>query len=547
MKIALAQINPTVGALEANKQKILRFHEAAAGAGAELVVFPELALTGYPPRDLLDMPDFIRRNTQTVEELAVAMRGGPGAIVGFAQPVNVIHGKRVHNAAALIDEGRLLSTHFKSLLPTYDVFDEGRYFEPAHERKVGVFRGVRLGITICEDIWNDELYLSRRLYHDLDPVAEMAEQGVALLIHIAASPFHLGKRKIKAQMYQRAAQTHGVPLVQVNVVGGNDSLIFDGWSNVWSPEGGVVAQAARFREDLVLWDREQGGGRRASAADVEDTEEDLYDALKLGVRDYVGKCGFSSVHIGLSGGIDSALTAALAVDALGADAVVGISMPSHYSSEGSKTDAQKLAAHLGIAVRTVQIGPVFDAFLAELEPLLRGASFGVAEENLQARLRGDVLMTLSNKFGTMVLTTGNKSEMAVGYCTLYGDMSGGLAVLADVLKTRVYKLANWVNRNGERIPHNSIHKPPSAELRANQRDTDSLPPYDRLDPIIEGYIEQMLGPEELIARGNDPEMVARIVRMIDFNEYKRQQAPPTLKVTPKAFGFGRRMPIARGE
>ena len=546
MKIALAQINPTVGALEANRRRILDFWERARAAGADLVVFPELALTGYPPKDLLDLPDFVRRNVEALEALAGAMRDGPGAIVGYAQPRDgeAGAGKPLHNAAALIDGGRIVSRHYKSLLPTYDVFDESRYFEPAPAVEVAVFRGLRLSITICEDFWNNALYAPARLYRR-DPVDELAGRGVDLMIHIAASPYSVGKRAIKARMYEAIARRWGRPLIQVNTVGGNDNLIFDGWSNVWNARGRVAAQAAEFREDLLVWDTADAGDGRPP--EVEDNEATVWQALRLGIRDYLEKCGFKKAVVGSSGGIDSALTLALAADALGPENVVSVAMPSRFSTGHSQSDAAELARRLGIEHRTLAIEPIYRTFLEQLDPLFQGTDFGLAEENLQSRARGCLLMTLSNKFGWLVLATGNKSELAVGYCTLYGDMCGGLAVLGDLLKTDVYALARWCNREEERIPRAIIDKAPSAELRPDQFDTDSLPPYDVLDPIIQLYVEEHLGIEAIVARGHDEPTVRRVLRMIDRAEYKRQQAAVCLKVKGKAFGSGRRMPIARGE
>lgn len=546
MKIALAQINPTVGALDSNSSRILDYYRRAAAAGAELVVFPELALTGYPPQDLLDLPDFVEKSTRALDDLARGMTG-PGSILGYVQPRKAVDdpGKPLYNAAAVIDGGRIISRHYKSLLPSYDVFDESRYFEPANELQPAVFRNMRLGITICEDIWNTGIdeSLPQRLYHR-NPVQELAGQGVDLLINIAASPYSIHKQGVKAGIYRNEATRHGIPLVQVNQVGGNDNLIFDGWSNVWNEKGLVVAQAARFEEDLLIWDSAAG----ADGADPEtgNTEELLYSALRLGVHDYVYKCGFEKVLIGLSGGIDSALTAVIAADAIGPENVVGISMPSQFSSDHSRNDARQLADRLGIEYHEIPVETIYGSFTKELGPLFKNLPFNVAEENLQARIRGTLLMTMSNKFGYLVLTTGNKSELAVGFCTLYGDMNGGLAVLADVLKTRVYNLARWINRNGERIPSSTIDKPPSAELRPGQLDSHSLPPYKLLDPIIEAYVVDVSSPGEIISQGHDPDLVNRIIRMIDRTEYKRQQAAVCLKVTHRAFGPGRRMPIARG-
>ena len=545
MRIALAQINTTMGAIEGNSARIMEAYAEAAGAGADLVVFPELAITGYPPRDLLDQPEFVRHNVAALERIAAAMTG-PGSIVGYAQPNETGRpGKPLFNAAALIDGGRILSRHHKTLLPTYDVFDEARHFEPSAGVEIASFRGRRLGITICEDFWSTALYDPQPLYAR-DPVRELGELGCDLMININASPFSIGKRRVKARMYEEATRRWGTPLVVVNLVGGNDSLIFDGWSNVWDRRGGVVAQAAGFREELLLWDWTEDNGDRGAPVDTGEPIENLYEALLLGIRDYVGKCGFQRVCIGLSGGIDSALTAALAADALGPENVFGVLMPSRFSSDHSLVDARALADNLGIERLEIEIEPVYQAVVGQLAPTFAGTAFGLAEENVQSRARGVLLMALSNKFGWLVLSTGNKSELAVGYCTLYGDMCGGLAVLADLLKLRVYELSRWINRNGERIPCNSILKPPSAELREGQLDSDSLPEYDVLDPIVEAYVEDRLGAEEIIARGFDEKLVRRIIRMIDGAEYKRQQAALALKVTGKAFGLGRRMPIARG-
>ncbi len=544
MRIVLAQINTTMGAIEGNSARIMAAYHEAARLGAELVVFPELAVTGYPPKDLLDHPDFIRRNVAALERLAGLMTG-PGAVIGYVRP-NPGPGKALFNSAALIDGGRVVSSHDKTLLPTYDVFDEARHFEPAAEVRLADFRGRRIGIAICEDFWSTALYRPWPLYRR-DPVEELGRLGPELMLNINASPFALGKRKIKAKMYEETTRRWGVALGVVNQVGGNDDLIFDGWSNAWSARGGVVAQAEGFAEELLVWDWDPADGGGGVPADPGETIRNLHDALKLGIADYVRKCGFSRVLIGLSGGIDSALTAALAAEALGPENVVGVLMPSRFSSDHSLADAEALAANLDIEHHTIPIQPVCDALERQLAPLFAGTPFGLAEENIQARARGNILMAISNKFGWLVLSTGNKSELAVGYCTLYGDMSGGLAVLADVLKTRVWELSRWINREREIIPRSSITKPPSAELRPDQTDQDSLPPYDVLDAIIAAYVEDYAAPEEIIAMGHEEALVRRVLRMIDRAEYKRQQAALPLKVTAKAFGSGRRMPIARGE
>lgn len=543
MRIALAQINTSMGAIEINRARIMNTYGEAARIGAELVVFPEMAINGYPPRDLLEQPAFIKQGIDALHEMAARMTG-PAAIVGFVRQ-NPGAGKPLFNSAALIDGGKVISIHDKTLLPTYDVFDEARHFEPAAEVRLAEWRGLKLAITICEDFWSTALYRPHPLYHR-DPIEELGRLGPDLMFNINASPFSVGKRKLKAKMYEDAVRKWSAPLVVVNQVGGDDNLIFDGWSNVWSAKGGVLAQAAGFREELAIWDwdREDGGG--GVPADPGEDIENIHDALKLGIADYVYKCGFRRVLVGLSGGIDSALTAALAADALGPENVVGVLMPSRFSSDHSLTDAEALAKNIGIESHVIEIEPLVQAYLKQLAPLFAGTSFGLAEENLQARARGMLLMSLSNKFGWLVLSTGNKSELAVGYCTLYGDMTGGLAVLGDVLKTRVWELSRWINRDGERIPWSSIKKPPSAELRENQFDSDSLPPYDELDPIIAAYVEDYAGAEEIIALGHDEKIVRRVLKMIDGAEYKRQQAAICLKISTKAFGSGRRMPVARG-
>ena len=546
MKIALGQINTTVGAIARNTDRVIATLEAARDMGGDLVVLPELTLTGYPPKDLLHRHSFIKRNLDALERVARATSTLPAAVVGFVDHDENRDGAGLFNAAALCAEGRLVSVHRKSLLPTYDVFDEGRYFDPALENSVAEFKGLRLGISICEDIWNDALYWRQRgrRRYARDPIEDLAAQGFDLLLNVSASPYWENKRRLKREMFAATARRYGRPLAQVNLVGGNDSLVFDGWSNVFDAEGNIVAQARDFEESLVLYDTDTGRGA------IEPTREEeielICEALTLGLRDYVGKCGFRSAVVGLSGGIDSAVTAALAARALGADRVTGVAMPSPFSSDHSMRDARALAENLGIEFLVIPIQPVYEKCLETLTPHFGGRPFDAAEENLQARIRGNILMALSNKFGHLVLSTGNKSELAVGYCTLYGDMSGGLAVLSDVPKTMVYQLAEFLNRAQERIPRNSISKRPSAELRPDQFDTDSLPPYDVLDPIIRAYVEEHLYVDEIARRGFDRATVERVIAMIERNEYKRQQAATGLKVTSRAFGYGRRMPIARG-
>lgn len=548
MKIALAQINTTVSALEYNVAKIKHFIEKARAQGANLIIFPELTITGYPPKDLVEYPWFIEKNLKMLEEV-VASSKGIGVIVGYIDVRYDNVGKDRFNAAALIDDGKIVSRHFKSLLPTYDVFDEGRYFEPAKEVKVAEFRSRRLGITICEDIWNDELYWRHRLY-EFDPVEELAQQGFDLLINISASPFCLGKRQIKREMLAATARRYQRPLIQVNLVGGNDELIFDGWSTVMNASGEIVARCPEFEEALLIYDTDLSETSEKSelllAPECAEGIEQVYRALVLGVKDYCRKTGFEKVVFGLSGGIDSAVVCALAVAALGKENCLGVAMPSRFSSEGSLKDARTLAENLGIKFEVIPIDSIYQCYLDTLVPHFAGKGFDVTEENIQARIRGNILMALSNKFGYLVLSTGNKSEISVGYCTLYGDMAGGLAVISDVPKTMVYELANYINQKKKKeiIPQSILLKPPSAELRPNQKDTDSLPPYEILDPIIQAFVVECKSLEEIVSLGFERSVVADVIRRIQQSEYKRKQAPPGLKVTSKAFGFGWRMPIA---
>jgi NAD+ synthase (glutamine-hydrolysing) len=541
MKIALAQFNPTVGDFSGNSAKILEMTNIAQGRGADLVVFSELCLCGYLPLDLIERPQFIARNEKELDCLAKKLP--IPAIVGYAGHANESTGKAAANAAALLVNGNIAFLQHKMLLPTYDVFDESRYFQPARAQSIFSFHGQQLGITICEDMWNDKTFWSKQLY-DRDPVAELVEKGAGLLINISASPYTIDKRALRVDMLRSLAKTHGRPVIYVNQVGGNDSLVFDGGSLAILPDGRIAGQARSFEEDLVFFDTETGAGevhpQPASELEV------AFQALICGTRDYVCKSGFRKVVVGLSGGIDSSVVAAIAVAALGRENVLGVSMPGPYSSEGSRTDARVLAENLGIEFLTLPISPVFDAYRTVLSEPFRGRPENVAEENLQARIRGNYLMALSNKFGSMVLSTGNKSETAVGYCTLYGDMAGGLALLSDVPKTMVYALADLINRERELIPRASIEKPPSAELRPNQKDQDTLPPYDVLDQILKAYIEDVKSPDEIAARfGYDLELVRSIALRVDRNEYKRRQAPPGLKITSRAFGLGRPFPIVQ--
>jgi NAD+ synthase (glutamine-hydrolysing) len=541
MKIALAQFNPTVGDFAGNSARILSLAEKARQRGADLAVFSELCLCGYLPQDLLERPAFIDRNHQELKQLAAKLP--LPAIIGYAGRVQNGKGKSIANKAALICSGRVVFEQSKMLLPTYDVFDESRYFQPAGKQFAYGFGKEQLGITICEDVWNDKNFWAECRY-DRDPVTELIGQGITVLLNISASPYTIDKRALRLEMLQSIAVNQHRPIVYVNQVGGDDSLIFDGASMALTAEGKVAAQALAFEEDLVLFDTVTGEGEIHKQPHEEIAY--AYQALVTGTQDYVRKCGFKKVLVGLSGGIDSSVVASIAVDALGASNVLGVSMPGPYSSEGSKSDAQALARNLGIELITLPIGDVFDSYQKTLAPAFASMPADVTEENIQARIRGNYLMAISNKFGSMVLSTGNKSELAVGYCTLYGDMAGGLAVISDVPKLMVYELANWINRERELIPRSSIDKVPSAELRPNQKDEDSLPPYDVLDRILKAYIEDLHSPQEIADHyGFDLQLVRDIALHVDRTEYKRKQAAPGLKITSRAFGFGRPFPIAQ--
>ena len=540
MKIAVAQIDTTVGDFARNSEKILELGRRAESDGARLVLFPELAVCGYPPKDLVERRSFVRESERAAGRLARESRGAVW-LFGTVLRNRARAGREVFNAAIAARGGRVVGTYHKRLLPTYDVFDEGRYIEPGRRPLVLRVAGRRVGVTICEDIWNDKTFWKRPLY-PTDPVAEMRPLRLDLHANISASPWTLGKDRLRERMMRQIARTTGVPLVSCNLVGGNDGLVFDGASSAFDANGRLAARGRAFEEDY--WTIELPGGdasRQTASSDV----VRLRRALSLALADYAGKCGFTSVVLGLSGGIDSAVTAALAVEALGAERVVGVAMPGPYSSEGSLRDARELARRLRIRILEIPIGPVFEAYRETLAPSLAGGCAGV-EENLQARVRGAILMALSNRFGYLVLSTGNKSEIAMGYCTLYGDMAGGYALLSDVPKTLVYGLAAEINRGGEVIPFESIDKPPSAELAPGQKDTDSLPPYEVLDPIIEGIVDHFLPADAAARRARVPVSLARdVARRIDRNEYKRRQMPPGPKVTARAFGEGRRYPIAQ--
>ncbi len=542
MKIALAQINTTVGDFAGNVERIIRFTRLAQERGAGLVVFPELALCGYPPRDLVEKPEFVKRSEAELARLA-SLLPDIAALVGYVRRSHAEQGKAVSDAAALLYRGRVVLDYVKILLPFYDVFDESRYFEPGNSPGVCELHGYKVGVTICEDTWNDKHFWKKQLY-TRDPVEETVRAGAGVLVNIASSPFCTDKICFRQEMLRSIAKRHGVPVVYVNHVGGNDQLIFDGSSMAFNARGELAARAKSFEEDLVLFDTSNGSGeiRLGPASEI----EAVYQALLLGTRDYVSKCGFQKVLVGLSGGIDSSLVATIAADALGPENVRGVSMPGPYSSSGSLRDAETLARNLGIDFRVVPIGSVFDSYLTTLDPAFEGQPRDVTEENIQARIRGNILMALSNKFGELVLSTGNKSELAAGYCTLYGDMAGGLSAIADVPKTMVYDLARYVNRAGERIPRVCLEKAPSAELRPNQTDQDTLPPYEVLDVILKDYIEENLCAQDIAQKhGLDIDLVRETVRRVNNAEYKRQQAAPALKVTAKAFGMGRRYPIAQ--
>ena len=541
MKVAFAQINTTVGDLKGNGEKITAAYQKAAAAGADLVLLPELATCGYPPRDLLLKSRFIDRNMELLEGLAKAT-GKTGMVIGYVGRNKSGVGREATNSVALLQNGRMVATRDKTLLPTYDVFDEDRYFEPATRNEVVEFNGRKIGLTVCEDVWNDEDFWHDSRRYRLDPARELVKAGAELILNVSASPWHWGKNKIRQDMLASLAVKHGAPLLYCNLVGGNDELVFDGSSLAFDGKGELIAEGAHFKEDFFIVDLKVSKPVEARPIVV---EESIFNALVLGLRDYLHKCGFKSAVLGLSGGIDSAITAVIAAEALGPENVRGVSLPSQFSSQGSLDDAAALARRLGIRYDMIPIQPVFESAKQQLRSVFKGLAEDTTEENMQARIRGMILMALSNKFGSLLLTTGNKSELAVGYCTIYGDMCGGLAVISDVPKTMIYKVSKWVNRKEEIIPDASITKAPSAELRPNQTDQDSLPPYEVLDAILEMYVVQMRSSAEIVAAGFDEAVVRKIVRLIDLSEYKRRQAAPGLKVTSKAFGVGRRIPIAQ--
>jgi NAD+ synthase (glutamine-hydrolysing) len=540
MKLALLQLNPTVGDLTGNADLIARAVRRV-DANADLAVTSELALLGYPPRDLLLNDDFIKRSQNVLESLAHGLNGSLPVLVGLAEPNPADVGRPLFNSAALLCQGKVERTFHKTLLPTYDVFDEDRYFEPACKPQILELGGARLGISICEDIWNDRDFWRRRRYHT-DPVEELVKSGAKAIINLSASPFTAGKQLHREAMLASMARKYEVPFIYVNQVGGNDDLVFDGRSCAFDAGGKLIARGKGFEEDIVTVDLESMSGHIAQ--DDFAPESEIWRALVLGTRDYVRKCGFRSVLLGLSGGIDSALTAAIAAEALGPENVLGVLMPSPYSSTGSIEDSAALARNLGIKTITIAIADIMKSFNSGLAEAFRNREKDVTEENIQARIRGNLLMALSNKYGSVLLTTGNKSELAVGYCTIYGDMSGGLAVISDVPKTMVYRIARWLNAKRNVIPDAILTKVPSAELRPCQADQDTLPPYDVLDAILQKHIELHQSAEEIIAQGFDADTVHRVLRLVNAAEFKRKQAAPGLKVTDRAFGSGWRMPIA---
>lgn len=542
MKLAMAQINPTIGDFDGNMAKMREAIQKATAFDADLIVFPEMTTTGYPPKDFLEHQDFIKKNLDLLSILIKTTKG-IAVLCGHIDFSNKETGKPLVNAGILFVDGRVLARFSKRLLPTYDVFDETRYFEPAEDSTLIEFKGKRIGLTICEDIWNDRDFFPRRIYH-CDPIVELVNKGANLIINISASPYYHGKRELKVEMLRNVARKYGVPVVYVNQVGGNDDLLFDGCSLALGPDGKVCTQAAEFEADLVIFDTERLEGDKRDQP-LED-QASILNGLIMGTRDYMEKLGFQRAIVGLSGGIDSSLVLYIAVRAFGKENVMGVAMPSPYSSKESVEDARELSKNLGVECRIIPITDIFESYLQSLRPNFQGLDQDVTEENIQARIRGNLLMALSNKFGAIVLSTGNKSEIAVGYCTLYGDMSGGLAVISDVPKTMVYDLTRYINSKEKAIPERVLTKPPSAELRPNQIDQDSLPPYEILDPILDHYIENKKGPNSIAELGYDPYVVKQVIGMINKNEYKRKQAPIGLKITSKAFGHGRRYPIAHG-
>lgn len=549
MKITVAQINPIIGDIPGNTQKIIESANKAVAEKADLLLTPELSLCGYPPRDLLLKPDFLEAMNIALQQLAEDLPADLAVLVGTAEENKNAHiagGKSLYNSIALLSEGKVKQIFHKRLLPTYDVFDENRYFEPGNQANYFTLNNVKIGVTVCEDLWNDEEFFGKRSY-SINPIAELSKLNVDIVVNLSASPYTFGKQHFREAMLKHTAMRFDTPIIYVNQVGGNDDLIFDGRSFALNKRGEVTSRACGFDTDLLHleFDKQKHDFNVGSIApDYECEDEEIWQALVLGVKDYVQKCGFSKVVLGLSGGIDSSIVAAIATAALGKDSVLGVLMPSPYSSESSIKDADDLAKNLGIATQKLPIGDLMKSYDGTFAELFANTEFGLAEENIQSRIRGSLLMAISNKFGYLLLSTGNKSEMAVGYCTLYGDMNGGLAVIADVPKTRVYSICHWLNRNGEVIPQNVLVKPPSAELKPDQIDQDSLPDYEILDDILQRLVNDYQSAEQIIAAGHDAAVVNRIIQMVTRAEFKRRQAPPGIKITDRAFGTGWRMPIA---
>ncbi len=540
MKIALAQINPIIGDFDYNLKKIESFADKAKSLSCDLIVFSELVISGYPPRDLLEKKDFVNANLTCLNRLISSIRG-IGVICGFADRNPGDEGNPLYNSAVLFEDGKKLHHAHKRLLPTYDVFDEARYFEPGRDFSVYAYKGRKIGLTVCEDVWNDKDIFQRRFYH-LDPVSLLVQNGADLLINVSASPYHVGKREFKWNMLASIAKKYKIPLVSANQTGGNDSVVFDGISTAFDPSGNMAARAKDFEEDLVIFDTETLKGDIHPVSDSDMAS--VLKALITGTHDYMKKCGFSKAVIGLSGGIDSALTAYVAAEALGRENVLTVFMPSRYTSRENYEDTRQLADNMGLKYTVIPIDDIFRAFLNVLSPTFNDDP-GITEQNIQARIRGTLLMGISNRDGSLLLSTGNKSELAVGYCTMYGDMNGGLAVISDVPKTMVYEISHFINREKELIPARIIEKAPSAELKPDQTDQDDLPPYNVLDSILKGYVEDLKSPDQLAAEGFDKKLVADVISRISRNEYKRHQAAPGLKVTSKAFGYGRRYPLAQ--
>ena len=549
MKITIAQINPIIGDIPGNTQQIIDAANKAVADKADLLLTPELSLCGYPPRDLLLKPDFMQAMNIALQQLAKDLPGNLAVLVGTAEEnvqAHIVGGKPLYNSIALLIEGKVKQIFHKRLLPTYDVFDEHRYFEPGNKANYFTLNNVKIGVTICEDLWNDEEFFGKRSY-SINPIAELSQSNVDIVVNLSASPYTFGKQHFREAMLKHTAIRFETPIIYVNQVGGNDDLIFDGRSFALNKRGEVTSRACGFDTDLLQleFDKQNLDLNVGSIApDYECEDEEIWQALVLGVKDYVQKCGFSKVLLGLSGGIDSSIVAACATAALGKENVLGVLMPSPYSSESSIKDADDLAKNLGIATQKLPIGDLMKSYDGTFAELFANTEFGLAEENIQSRIRGNLLMAISNKFGYLLLSTGNKSEMAVGYCTLYGDMNGGLAVIADVPKTRVYSICHWLNRNGEVIPQNVLTKAPSAELKPSQVDRDSLPDYEILDDILQRLINDYQSAEQIIAAGHDASVVNRIIQMVTRAEFKRRQAPPGIKITDRAFGTGWRMPIA---